>query len=370
TGFARQAATIGVGLAALAIAVRPAVTERLDVDTQVAFRAIRLGELNERDAELIRRGYYENLVGAGRLNSRAWEVGADRPEDWLFIQFTDAGRFTNDFFEKEFVPDASIVFHAAPFVTNQWGFRDQEYDREPSPDTYRVVMLGASYLLGSGVGNNENFEALVERRLNEDLPTGFRRYELLNFARPGFEPLRNAFLLPHALEFEPDAVWVFGYGAEDQAARTHLARMARNGIEIPDPFLRDIVEESGVIEGMGQDEASRLLAQYDDRLVAWAYETMLEAASARGIVPAWIFLPATESPAPERFYAEQAPFLESLGYRTVDLSRVFRGPPIQELQVAPWDGHPNVRGHQIIADSLYRALTADPALVGAGDESP
>ncbi|MDX1396560.1 MAG: hypothetical protein R3195_19425, partial [Gemmatimonadota bacterium] len=60
--FMPQVATIGVVLAALAVGVRPVVTERMSLEAQVAFRAIRRGELSERDAELIRRGYYENLV--------------------------------------------------------------------------------------------------------------------------------------------------------------------------------------------------------------------------------------------------------------------------------------------------------------------
>ncbi len=46
--------------------------------------------LNKRDAALLRRGYYEELIGAERFNSQLWEVNMRRPTHWPDINETEA----------------------------------------------------------------------------------------------------------------------------------------------------------------------------------------------------------------------------------------------------------------------------------------
>ena len=46
--------------------------------------------------------------------------------------------------------------------------RDQDYERSPPPNTFRIALLGPSNVMGWGVGDGETFEALVEERLNRE----------------------------------------------------------------------------------------------------------------------------------------------------------------------------------------------------------
>ena len=51
---------------------------------------------------------------------------------------------------------------------NRWGMRDRDYEQTPAPDTYRIALTGPSFVMGSGVADNEVFEWLLEDRLNRE----------------------------------------------------------------------------------------------------------------------------------------------------------------------------------------------------------
>jgi hypothetical protein len=47
---------------------------------------------------------------------------------------------------------------------------------------------------------------------------------------------------------------------------------------------------------------------------------------------------------------------KAAGFTTISLKDVYNTKAPDELAIAPWDGHPNVIGHQLVADDLYRAI--------------
>ena len=47
----------------------------------------------------------------------------------------------------------------------------------------------------------------------------------------------------------------------------------------------------------------------------------------------------------------------------LDMRNVYAGSDEKTLYLAEWDRHPNARGHAIIADALFRELTARPAIL-------
>lgn len=92
--------------------------------------------------------------------------------------------------------------------TNELGLRGREIELEKPPNTYRIAGLGDSHMFGTGVAEGQTYLDLLERRLNAAAAPG-RRYEVLNFATPGFNTAQEVAMLEvRALAFDPDLVIV------------------------------------------------------------------------------------------------------------------------------------------------------------------
>lgn len=363
--FALRAVLTGAGMAALLGAVSPAFTTHLPLNTQVAMRTLRMGELSGRDAVLLQRGYYENLMAVNRFNSRLWETYAQRPDDWEFIAQTAAGRKTGDFFEEELVPGAGVIFRGAALRVNRWGMRDRDYERTPPPGTYRIAMLGSSHAMGSGVADGEPFESVLEDRLNRETGggAGVIRYEILNFSVPGYTPVQQQQMLERrALDFSPNAVWYIAHPGEAQRGLYHLLKMVRQGVKLPNEFFEDVIRRAGVTPDMSGPEVERRLNPYHQELTRWTYRQIVDRCRERGIRPVWIVLPTGYPVSPEESVERLIPLAREAGFEIVDLSTVYDGYQLDDVMLASYDRHPNVKGHQLIAQRLYDQLRSRPEL--------
>jgi hypothetical protein len=81
----------------------------------------------------------------------------------------------------ELVPSTSIYFHGEKLSINRWGMRDRDYEKIPAPNTYRIALTGPSFVMGYGVADEEDFDWLLEDRLNRENAGGqYAKYEILN----------------------------------------------------------------------------------------------------------------------------------------------------------------------------------------------
>ena len=356
------------GLALLWGAAQPTVAAVLPVDARAALRDLKMGELNARDAAQLQRGYYENLTGVNRFNGQLWEVYAKRPTSWPRLEDTEAMRTRADFLERELEPVIGIQFHGAPLTTNRWGMRDRDYAEVPPANAVRVAVLGASYVLGSGVGDGETFEALVEERLAAERlaaarAAGAPAVEMLNFALPNYTPPQQLRLLEtKVFGFRPDVVLLVSYAGEERITMQRVARFAAAGVELPFDWLRAIVAEAGVTKGMPSDEAIRRLKPYAGRITEESYRGIVEASRARGVRPVWAYLPLPGGAATPAELAAQLAQAERAGFETVNLEDAYAGRDPKTLHVAPWDEHPNAEGHRLVAERLLRELRERPGL--------
>ncbi len=361
--FVRQAAVVSAGLAALFLVDSNPVSSRLSLETRAVIGDLHRPDLNPRDADLLRRGYYENLMGVSRLNTQLWEVLNQRPDDWVFIAQTPAGRETGDFLDKELVPGAGILFRGKPFRVNQWGMRDREYAKEPAPGTTRVAILGASYVVGSGVADGQPFESVLEDLLNEG--GDGKRYEILNFAVQGYTPPQQLHLLERrVLDFRPQAVWHVAHHAEPGVSADHVIKMVRAGVPLPYPYLEDLVRRAGVTPALTEQEAHRLLRPFHEELIRWIYGEFVARCRERGVLPVWIFLPTGLVAPAENRVEEILPIAREAGFTVVDLSNVYEGHDLDRIMIAVYDRHPTPEGHRIIARRLLDELRARPELFG------
>ena len=67
-------------------------------------------------------------------------------------------------------------------------------------------------------------------------------------------------------------------------------------------------------------------------------------------------MPTLENPLRQEEIVHLKQVAEESGFIVLDLSDAYDNQDLESLVVAYWDKHPNARGHQLIADDLYRKL--------------
>lgn len=356
--LARTLAATGAPLLFLFVLGQPSVQGRLGGQVQAFLGDLSVSRLSDREAELLQRGYYEDLVGVDRFNSQLWEIYTKRPSDWPSIVETEAARETGDNLMFGLVPSTRIYFHGAELSTNRWGMRDKDYEKQPPPGTFRIALTGPSFVMGSGVSDDEVFEALLEDRLNrESGEYPYARYEILNFAVPGFSALQEVMVLEQkGLSFQPDALFFIAHQREEESLVTYLANRISVGAELPYSDLLELAHQAGAEVGGTELENERRLKPLGSELLAWTYRHIVETSRANGVLPVWIFVPTLESPLQGETVEHLASLAAESGFIVLDLSDAYDQQDVEKLEVAYWDKHPNAAGHKLLAERLYQAL--------------
>ncbi len=314
---------------------------------------------------LVERGYYEGLLtpldGYTRhLRERFGTIRArdtiERPED--FPEDAEAWRRTGDLRHRAYKPNAEGVTVGVPWRTNEWGQRDIPYAKEKPVGVYRIAMIGASYTMGRGVPAEQDFESVLEARLNE-AGAASRPVEILNFAVTSYTVLENTVVVEQVVpEFQPDAVFYVAHGIERARCARQLVKLAlRNEADLQYDFLKSIVRRARLDARQSDEENLRRLEPYADELLQWAYQSMAAACRARGIVPVYVFLPTTERVARgERDLAVERPVVEAAGFKVLVIENPYLGKPLEEVVLNPWDSHPGAASHGDIGRQFFESL--------------
>ena len=371
TWFWRTAVQTGVAaFLLLAVGLFPGLLSFAPQLAQVSID-LRTEQLSTRDGALLVRGYYEDLTTGVRFNPELWGMYAQRPADWKEIADSDAVSYNKDFLHFELTPNKTTHFKGAPFQTNRWGLRDRDYQKTKPPGVYRMILVGASRSMGSGVANKETFENVLEDRLNAELsPETGLRYEILNFAIGSFGPLRKMRLLEQkAYEFDPDALIYVTHVFEESFGAYDLTRAVLGRLDIPYPYLRDIIEMSGVFPELSESAARNRLERYGAEMMHWSWGQVEEQCRERGIRTYMVLIPGLlTEPVTLGYRRSFAVKAAEHGFTPFDLADTFDRAPSQEsLAIAPWDGHPNAKGHRMLADRLYEELR--PRLISDHDRA-
>ena len=320
--------------------------------------SLRSGRLSRLDAAKLDRGYYEDLLAVDRLDGQLWEVYMNRPLNWLDgHQGSGLDRFTGDFSNKELVPSYRSSTPYGTVTINRWGMRDQDYELEPPASTYRIALLGASSVMGWGVGDDQTFESIVERQLNDSSASSrYQRYEILNFAIPGHKPLQQLVVLNKALSFKPKALFYVATGRETSQAAAYLAEAVRNRLPVPYDFLKNLVQQARLDSSLPEAEAIRRLTPYRGEILIWFYNTVVKSCRERGVIPVWVFLPMVREGAWQEETEGFTQAAEKAGFVMINMHDIYNDRSLDSLRLADWDEHPNAKGHQLIATRLYKEM--------------
>jgi D-alanyl-lipoteichoic acid acyltransferase DltB (MBOAT superfamily) len=327
-------------------------------------REVRTEQLNTYDAAQLQRGYYEEIVGINRFNGELWELYSrserkDQPE----LVHEGLGGFQDDGFGNRcFLPHVDTMFKGGRLMTNRWGLRDRDYEKAKPASTWRIAVLGPSYVMGSGVNNGEPFEQVLEDRLNAEwFPRAGLRYELLNFGLPQASPAEVAAIIGsgRAAEFQPDVVLVVVNRSAPVSITNDLWRRVKFGQPLP-AFLGEILPGVAVGEVATETELERLLAPHVNALLRWALHASVDATRAMGALPVLALIPMPHEPAD---FSGKAGLLEQAaeaGFAVIDMQDAFEGHAPEGLTISNADYHPNAVGHRILAARLYTELAAHP----------
>jgi D-alanyl-lipoteichoic acid acyltransferase DltB (MBOAT superfamily) len=326
--------------------------------------SVRFGGLNQADVEALERGYYENLLGADRLNGDLWALYMNRPVDWNNT-LIEAGVARNlpGLVPYELLPNRSGRFKGVLLRTNRWGMHDKDYEREPPPGCLRVAILGASHTMGSGVRREDTFDARLEDRLNKGADGFSGCYELLNMAVYGYNPLVQLSVFENRVTgFKPRTVFYVGHPEDTRRVAKFLVSKIHEGTPVPFDDLNAMVREAGIDQNTPRRIVEQRLASLGPRVLAWFYQRFVAESRSAGICPVFVYMPMV----PQLSYASEQAEIDlarQAGFTALDLRGVYEGMDRSTLWVAEWDAHPNARAHQLMADRLYDLLRRDPGLL-------
>ncbi|MDP6761660.1 MAG: GDSL-type esterase/lipase family protein [Planctomycetota bacterium] len=321
-----------------------------------AVERLATNKLNSADAGQLERGYYEDLTDVTRFNSELADLYKDRPAGW---NVNAAIRQTPDSYPPyDLYPSVEVEYKGCTLVTNRWGFRDREYEKEKPPGVFRIGFLGSSHTAGIGVENEETYENVLEDRLNAEQAREGLRFEVLNFAISGYGPLcRLATLETRALEFDLDLV--VNVGIDDLPWITkELAHAVDKEIGVPYPELLELMAEVDVHPGLPRIVADNRLPRIAERALGWIYARAAAVCAENGVATVATFIPRPETGVarPEHL-AAQLELARAGGYTVVDTAHAYASEEnLPSLWIAPWDHHPIARGHRMLADAVYDAL--------------
>jgi heme/copper-type cytochrome/quinol oxidase subunit 2 len=357
TSFRSTAVTAGA-IVLLFLIGNPVIYNQIGGKAQEVISDLTVNRLSDREAALLQRGYYEDLIGVNRFNSQLWEIYSKRPSDWPTLNETEAARQTGDNLIVELVPSTTIYFHGEQLSINRWGMRDRDYEQVPAPNTYRIALTGPSFVMGYGVADDEGFEWLLEDRLNQERDgSPSTNYEILNFAVPGYSAIQNLMVLEQkAISFQPNALFFMAHQREEEAVVKYLADRLSVEADLPYPELVELADQAGVVPGVTKLETERLLQPVETEILSWTYRRIVEVSRSHGILPVWIFMPTLENPLREAEIVHLKQVAEESGFIVLDLSNAYDNQDLESVVVAYWDKHPNAKGHRLIAEDLYRKL--------------
>ena len=257
--------------------------------------------------------------------------------------------------------------------SNAAGLRnDTDYDYESHPDVLKILGLGDSVAYGSGVKIEETYLKVVESKLNKALLKRAKEAQVINAAFPGWGIAQELlFLKSEGLKYMPDIVLV-GFVADDIYRNGRYYETALNY------KLKSEHKEKLKVLGKSQLEDLNLVhnfllnktqlyplllakfsffrnRHYIDHALKLTQDVFLEmqrVCSQNKIELLVAVMPLRQRE--NQINTLMINFFNDKGIKAIDLRDDFS--KVEGELFLPNDNHPNPRGHQLIADNIYKYL--------------
>jgi lysophospholipase L1-like esterase len=263
---------------------------------------------------------------------------------------------------------------------NLLGLRDRDYERAPSSDTFRILIIGDSFTEGDGVDDSEStlpkqLEALLNAR--QPLP-GFSTYEVINSGLRGsltFQWVDRLLLniewydpnVVIAVFFTRDGTQLTSMGHFFQPIRQRITAMS-GALNQRFALLRRARQEE-ILEQLARSQVNLMRAAYlgaQQSIIEWQNAKcnlvqMRDICSERGVQFVLANFPTLYQLDDLHPFQEIYDVIDEFATQNeiayVDLFPFFKGADASSLWVSTNDQHPNALGHQIAARALFAYLS-------------
>ncbi|MCH2160390.1 MAG: SGNH/GDSL hydrolase family protein [Phycisphaerales bacterium] len=333
-------------------------------------------------------GYYEDLLNAGEQmgGHLPWQTlgtpeRAEQPENWPKLHETDGVTWDDPFQRFRLRPGSTLEYKGASLDVNALGIRDRPVAIPAPEGVRRVVLVGASILMGSGVPVELVFENVVEDSIAANaLGERAQPVEFVNLGVAGYRIDQLADVVEQwAGRFEPDAVVVVlnDLMVNPNWSR-HLVKLVVEQRDLRYPYLQEVVRDAGISPETPQAGIVTALEPYRDRVIHGALAGIKAWCSERDLPLVFLVVPQPGADAVLRQRLESVdPPLSALGVPTLSLLGAFDDHgDAKRFWLKPWDRHPTIEGHALLAEAWIKSMQARPKITdlllgpttGTGDD--
>ena len=269
--------------------------------------------------------------------------------------FMQASPFTDVY--STLKPNQAGWFKLARFQTNADGQADEHtYALEKPDGVYRIIVLGDSYSMASGVDTDKSYHALLEKSLNQRGDP--LHYEIINFAVGGYNLEQYTAVLEHvASQWQPDEIWI-GFCVFNDFIKNDVPFAQREPFN---PWTANSYTRSFVIETWQTWERARaerashltISGEVSDASQAFInaeFSKIGAQAAALHATVRVIFL--DNRPYPVELINNMQGLAQQHGFGFIDVTQAFEGTDLLDYSIYPLDGHPNEAAHQRFADVI------------------
>ncbi|HMB71063.1 MAG TPA: SGNH/GDSL hydrolase family protein [bacterium] len=334
-------------------------------------------------ADQVTAGYYEDLfdassrtISTNRLITGKWATNWSR---YKGLPMNPTNRRISGFLYYDLEPDADRPEAGGHVITNSHGMADREYPLERPEGARRIAFIGDSITQGLGATYGNVFEALLEERLNAEMPAeDVTQYEVLNFGVGGYRITQMLWIVQNKVPaFHPQVdVVVFTDLTAFRKWGDHLVQLVHDGVDLEYPYLKELAAQADLRPDDDPQTFDAKLEPYRLETVRWALAEMKAAARDGGAELMLFLVPQVldQEMIRDRFDGVREIAAE-LDIPVIDATDTFVGvEDFSPYRLGPMNNHPTDAGHAMIAENLWRKLQADPrsyaALTGARAPTP
>jgi len=169
--------------------------------------------------------------------------------------------------------------HAVSGKINSYGWRDKEWSSVKPKNSFRIAVLGDSFVAAFEVESDKTFLALAEQEISRRTN---QKVELMNFGVPGFTLNQELLVLrSYAANFSPDMVILVLYPGNDirdlskenaREFKRPFCRLAENGELIFDTSFNEMPEFKFARKINWLKQHSAIVSFFSERYNLWRRE--------------------------------------------------------------------------------------------------